>query len=302
MRASAIFQRCRADSKFLVRRYFVETLQLLAVVGMLTWLRWTSFVSFELVPAHGLAVVVAIPFGWFVASLVHNAGHTNFPVRFNRAIGEFAGAYLGYGFTSFVLIHTLHHSHTDRQHDPVSPRGLTFWQYLISPLRHPTRIARAYLQSVHGGSSGYGTVRLGEFIAFNTNVLLRVAMWALLFGPELFLFFYIPSIISDVAILAHINYACHRDRDDGSVEIVNLTGNLYYDVANAVTMGGYFHKNHHLQPKLIDPRAVDERAEPMLSIPPQERPCRVATAGEPIGVLGRYFDLGGIWGESSRPR
>ena len=302
MRASAIFQRCRADAKFLMRRYFFETLQLLSIVAPLAWLRWTAFTSFDLVPAHALAVVVAIPFGWFVASLVHNAGHSNFPGRSNRVIGEFAGAYLGYGYTSFVLIHTLHHSHTDRKHDPVSPRGLTFFQYLISPLRHPTRIARAYLASVHGASPGYERVRWGEFVAFNANVILRVAMWALVFGPELFLLFYIPSILSDVAILAHINYACHRDQYDGSVEIVNLSGNLYYDVANAVTMGGYFHKNHHLQPKLIDPRTVDERSAPMLTIPPQEQVSEGARAVRPTGVVRRYFDLGGIWGESTRLR
>ncbi len=298
MRASAIFQRCRTDARFLIRRYVGETLQLCTLVATLAALRWRSYLSFEAHPAHALAVVAAIPFGWFVASLVHNAGHTNFSARFNRAIGELSGAYLGYGYTSFVLIHTLHHANTDRQHDPVSPRGLTFLQYFVSPLRHPTKIARAYLYSRHGDTPGYDRIRWGEFIAFTTNVLLRTAMWALLFGPELFVFFYIPSIISDVAILAHINYACHRNRDDGSVEIVNLTDTLYYRVANAVTLGGYYHKNHHLQPKLLDPRTLKEPAEPLLSIPPQGE---ASTRSEPepaTGFIGRYFDLGGLWGES----
>jgi len=299
MRASAIFQGCRTDARFLARRYFAETMQLVAVVAALAWFRSSAFASFSLTPVHALAVVAAIPFGWFVASSIHNAGHTNFPPRINRVIGELAGAYLGYGFTSFVLIHTLHHSYTDRTHDPVSPRGLTFWQYLLSPLRHPTRIARTYLLSLHGGSARYSLVRWGEFLAFNVNIALRVALWALLFGPELFLLFYIPSVLSDIAILAHINYACHRHHEDGSVEVVNLRGTVYYDIANAVTMGGYFHKNHHLRPKLVDPRVIGDPAEPMLSVPPQVHVPGSTRGEKAVGPLARYFDLGDSWG--SRP-
>jgi len=297
MPPSKVFSAIRRDATHLARRYATEHLCLWAVVGALSLLRQRFPAGpFALAPWHLLAAALAIPFGWWVASVVHNAGHNNFggPLR-NRVMGELSGAYLGYGFTSFILIHGLHHMHADREDDPVSPEGMSFLRYFSGPLRYPTARARRTLFRLHGHTPGHGFVRALEVLFFGGNLLLRVAAWYLLFGPSLFVAFYVTSIVSDVAILAHINFACHRNREDGAVEIVNLTDSLYYRVANAVTTGGYFHKNHHLRPELFDPRSFESDPAPLLSLPPD--PARATTARQHAGRgLRRYFDLVGLWG------
>ena len=118
---------------------------------------------------------------------------------------------------------------------------------------------------------------VGEVVLFNLNLGLRLALWFVLLGPAGFLAFYGVSIASNVTILAHINYACHRDAPDGDVHIVNLDGTLYYRLANAITSGGYFHKSHHDHPHLFDPRS--------------------AASETPIGGRAGYFDLDGLWGK-----
>lgn len=211
-------------------------------------------------------------------------------------MGEFAGLYLGYGFTNFILIHGLHHAHSDGEDDPVSPAGTTFFQYFTQPLRHPTARARRTLRKLHEHRPDAARTRLLEVVLFQANLVMRVAFFYLLLGPNLFLSFYVVSIVSDVAILAHINFACHRNNADGSVEVVNLSGNLYYRVANFVTTGGYFHKNHHLRPGLFDPRQLETDPRPLLTV----QPSRIAQQNKALrrsSRLKRLLDVDGIWGE-----
>lgn len=296
MSPASTFASLRKDPRFLLRRYLVEHVVLVGILGLSIALRGVD-TELVLTPHHALAIPLSIPFGWWVASVIHNAGHGNFstPLR-NRVMGELAGAYLGYGLTNFILIHGLHHAYADRDYDPVSPRGMSFLRFLSGPLRHATRRARRFLDDTHGKSPHYGAVRVGEALLFHANLALRVACIAVLLGPALFLAFYVPSILSDIAILAHINYVCHRDRPDGSVEIVNLDHNLYYRLTNWVTCGGYFHKSHHLRPHLFDPRTFDPGPRPLFTLEPSETPLELRRPRR-RGALVRYFDLAHIWGE-----
>jgi len=299
MPPAKVFSAIRRDARALARHYASEAVVLCVVVGALALLRQRFPLSpLALAPRHLVATLLAVPFGWWVASVVHNAGHNNFggPLR-NRVMGELSGAYLGYGFTSFILIHGLHHMHADREDDPVSPDGMTFLRYFSGPLRYPTARARRTLFKLHGHTPGHLLVRVAEVLLFAANLLLRVAAFYLLLGPTRFLAFYVPSIVSDVAILAHINFACHRNRPDGAVEVVNLTGSLYYRFANFVTTGGYFHKNHHLRPELFDPRTLDADPVELLTVAPDPALVTAAPRQRSGAFLARYFDLDGLWGE-----
>ena len=120
----------------------------------------------------------------------------------------------------------------------------------------------------------------------------------------MFFIFYVPSFMGMVGIFAHINYACHRDHEDGSVEIVNLNHNLYYKIANFITLGGYYHKNHHLNMNLFDPRELNTKRSkvPLISVPgnPHYQHDENVTYGG--GYLARYFNINNIWGEGERNR
>ncbi len=294
MSPAKIFAKCRSDHTFLVRHYALEALFLAVGIGSSFAIRHPQ-ARLHLGPAHLALALVAVPVGWRMASLLHNAGHGNFPGRrVNRAVGELAANYLLYGFANFVLIHALHHAYSDREHDPVSPRGRSFLAFLFAPMRYATARARRYLFLLHRGKRGYEAIRVGELVLFHVNIALRALLWFGALGPDLFVSFYLPSVASNVAILAHINFVCHRNRNDGAVEVVNHQEKLYYRVANWVTVGGYFHKNHHLQPRLYDPRALEEPARPTLTV----EPSRTATTTPPAtgSCLERYFDIAGIWG------
>jgi Fatty acid desaturase len=270
-----VLSRCRREPWALTRAYLWEGAALTTLVAVaITWRPPTFTLDWH--AGHLVFALAAVPFGWWVSSAIHNAGHGNFPRLLNRVMGEFAGAWLGYGFTNFALIHGLHHAYTDSELDPVSPRGHAFWRYWVSPLGIPTAVARRYLRQVHGAHPRYTAIAVGEVVLFNLNLGLRLALWFVLFGPAGFLAFYGVSIASNVTILAHINYACHRDAPDGDVHIVNLDGTLYYRLANAITSGGYFHKSHHDHPHLFDPRSVASET--------------------PVGGRAGYFDLEGLWG------
>lgn len=82
---------------------------------------------------------------------------------------------------------------------------------------------------------------------------MRLLFWFLLLGPVLFLAFYLPSFVTVALVNAHFNYATHRPREDGTVEILNLNHNFLYHFLNFCGHGFYFHKNHHLKPWLFNP-------------------------------------------------
>ena len=289
MSPARIFARIQRDPFELARYYAAEAGVLLLLVAALSD-RWRSEIHLETL--HLLAPLLAVPLGWWVSSVLHAAAHASHgALLWNRLLGELAGAYVGYGFGSFVLIHGLHHGHADTPRDPVSPRGMSFLRFFSGPMRHATRKALEFLDALHGGSPHYRWARVLRAVGFYVNLGLRAALWYLLFGPELFLLLYVPSLVSNVAILAHINYVCHRD-DGGpdEVVIVNLDHNLYYRLANAITSGGYYHRAHHLHPRLRDPRSAARPED--LSL---DRPAAAAPAG-PLAALAAYFDLHGIWG------
>ncbi len=216
-------------------------------------LKWgTGFESFRL--SFFFLIPLGVCFGLVVASSIHNASHGNIHGKiFNRLVGEFCGAWVLYGFSNFIMIHLLHHKHADSDLDPVNPKGIPFLIFLFAPMRFMIRVTINWLRSTHSKQKNFESILLGQTLIFHLNLMLKLIFWFLLFGPGVFLCFYLPSLLTNYGVHAHINHACHREREDGSIEILNLNHNVYYRMVNFFTMGGYFHKNHHTNLRLLNP-------------------------------------------------
>ncbi|EQC43732.1 fatty acid desaturase [Bacteriovorax sp. Seq25_V] len=300
MKSSAIFKNICKDKYYLLKLYSVETL--LFSIAILILLKFRSFEALNFSAVDFLLLIPAVIMGWLVSSFLHNTSHDNIKNRFlNLFVGEFCGAWVMYGFRNFILIHILHHKYTDEEFDPVNPSGMTFLVFVTAPMRYMIKRAKSFLEDNYKSEENYHKIMIGHDILFHLNLVLRLAFWFTLFGPKLFLLFYIPSVISNIAILAHINYVCHQDHEDGSVEIFNLNHNLYYKVANFITIGGYYHKSHHLNQNLFDPRALKTKRSKERLISKQAQGISLHQDYQYSGsLISKYFEINGIWGERKK--
>jgi fatty acid desaturase len=267
MKTNEVFKQCQTDHTFLLKDYAKDfSLFTLILAGLLL-----SGLNFNLIPTfkgiHLVVSLLSIPFGWMIASQLHNSGHGNYGTGIlNRFIGELTGFLAGYGHYNFILVHTLHHKFSDHEHDPVNPEGMNFVQFLIAPTKYMIAHTKGWLREVHGHNESYETILAVQTVLFYLNLFLRQALLLLLLGPAFYISFYLVAVSSNIGILAHINYYCHQKRADGSVEVVNLDHNLYYKAANFVTGGGYYHKNHHLNMRLLDPRNYKRKERRLFTV------------------------------------
>ena len=302
-----IFVNARRDLHYLNKNYAYNALFLMG----LNYLAF-SFVQrgeFSLQLWHLFVPFIAIPFAWSVSSLIHNAAHGNiFGSWINRMVGELCGLALFYGLPSFALIHILHHKMPDEEGDPVSPKGMSFLKFAFAPNRYVKKKTVQYQRELFGDDPAFERTMSLQNIGFNVNYLLRVTFWYFVLGPELFLVYQIPFIISSVLILAHINYINHRNLPDGSVEVVNYNHNLYYKVANFFSFGGYYHKAHHLNQKLFNPQRATDNGTRMFTIGPRSE---VEVQGipefeiDPLNLkekLYRFLKVDTVWGEAEKYR
>lgn len=258
MKSSAIFNKFKKDKYALLRFYLLDMMFMLSALVICLQLGFTGL-RFQ-GPSFSL-MIPGVLLGLMLASLLHNSAHNNIKNKYlNRLVGEFCGWWVLYGYQNFVLIHLLHHKYSDEDFDPVNPKGMNFLVFLSAPMRYMIKATKKYLHSVHGHHANYEAIMNHQTLVFHLNLGLRLSLWYVILGPQLFLFFYLPGILATVSIFAHINYNCHQaDAETGEIEIVNLDHNLYYKLANFLTSGGYYHKNHHLSPGLFDPRELGKQ-------------------------------------------
>lgn len=254
MSNAVIFNRIKKDHLFLLKSYAFElSLMLLLITVLFNY----PLLNLSL-DIHSFALIIpGICFGLITAGFLHNTAHNNIRNSFlNRLVGEFCGWWVLYGYKNFVMIHYLHHIYADEEHDPVNPEGMSFIVFLSAPMRYMIRKTKNWLFEVHGNSDEYKFVMNLQTVIFHLLLVSRLTFWYLLLGKEMFLFFYLPGYISNITIFAHINYICHQEKEDGTIEVMNLNHNLYYRFANVMTSGGYFHKNHHINPRLFNPKRL----------------------------------------------
>jgi stearoyl-CoA desaturase (delta-9 desaturase) len=217
--------------------------------------------------------------GILSAVLMHNAAHGQLrPLWMNRLVGELCALHQLYGFAGWQIPHLFHHRYPDEPgRDPHPPGTLPFWPFLFG-MRRTLRqcVGDEYFRlwkDWPGAERAWTTLK----VFATCGMGLRLAFWALLLGPALFLTLFLPSYITNVLFFAHFNYFTHRPTAGGAVEILNLNHNLYYRIVNKVFFGVYFHKNHHEHPGLFNPARAAARVRyrtPVLEVAP----------GEPDGV------------------
>jgi len=93
----------------------------------------------------------------------------------------------------------------------------------------------------------------------------RILFVFALLGPFCFVFFYVPFKIANTMIYGDFNYRTHRPHRDGGYEVLNLDHNIWYKMLNAISIGSYYHKNHHRNPKVFNPREVNDDGRPFIT-------------------------------------
>lgn len=286
MLSSKTFLKIKNDKSFLLKLYLKD----MGLTCLVILLAGNSLNPESFTLAHLCLIPIALIFGCLVASFLHNTCHQNVPNKWlNRLIGEFCGAWVLYGFSNFIMIHFLHHQHSDKELDPVNPKGMSFFVFLSAPMRYMIGTAKKWLRLKHGDHHNYESTMSAQIIVFHLNLVLKLVMWHSIFGTTGFLTFYLPSLLANYGILAHINYVCHRDLENGEVEIVNLNHNFYYKFANLITFGGYFHKNHHLKMGLFNPMRLG-KSDTAFTMKENYRGSFVS----------RYFNTNEIWGDGQK--
>ncbi len=155
-------------------------------------------------------------------------------------------------------MHFQHHAHPDDPHHDVHPpAGLSFYQFI----NHSRALVGRWLEFAHVQLWGDTEESRRNWKRQELLMLLarfsKVTFLFVLLGPFYFCLFYLPSYVANVLFLASFNYFTHAQKDDGSVEMVNLDDKLYYKFCNRFLFGVFWHKNHHLKPKLFNPRYLN---------------------------------------------
>lgn len=258
------FANFKTNPYFFLQYFFLQmcfTVSLLLVVHSLI----TIELSFNYKLSYLLYLPLTFIFGLQIPVLLHNCVHYNVkPKWLNELLGEMCGFFVLFGMAPFRISHVLHHAHSDDDElDPHPPRGKGFLQFVGSTQVNTIRvISNQYFDKFGRNKKTYSIMAL-QMIFYYIGLLSRLAVWFILFGPSLFVAIFLPAYVTNLLVFAHINYATHREDENGEMEIVNLNHNFYYKVVNFFGAGAYYHLNHHKYPNLYNPKSM-EKEEPII--------------------------------------
>jgi len=248
----------RKDKNYFLR-YFIMNAIVFGVLDILFFKNIRFDFNFSMIDlAIALAAVI---FGLAMATAFHNASHNNFKNKYlNILIGEFCGFYTLIGMRTFRVGHMLHHIHSDDPElDPHPPAGLSFSEFIKTSHDRTIEVLKNVYRQNHGATSE-SELNLKRQTAFHQiGILLKILFIFIAFGPTLFVSFYIVSYLAYFFGFAHLNYISHLPDEDGEIRVKNHSEGLFYQVMNVLTSGGYYHKNHHLNPKLYNPSHYQAR-------------------------------------------
>ncbi|MCF3649052.1 fatty acid desaturase family protein [Synoicihabitans lomoniglobus] len=226
-----------------------------------------------------------IPLGALVglqsAHLMHNAAHRNLrPLWLNRVVGEICGLQQLMGYPHWAVPHIIHHQFPDDpEKDPHPPETLDFLSFMGQMGQSMGRVVQNNFFDLWGGQKDAQAIWDWTRRTSMASRYARAMFLLVLLGPEAFVLGYMVSKIVNMVWYAHFNYATHRPAGNGETKILNLDHNLYYRFMNATMAGAYYHKNHHAQASLADPRKLNPiPAEPFISyraeevVPESEKP------------------------------
>lgn len=251
----------RADPYYLTKYFALHTVALMLLTGILIQFKGID-TDFYFHYSYLFNLPFAVLFGIQVPVLMHNCMHGNLKSKtLNLICGELSGMFALMSLGILRINHTLHHAFADSHNDPHDPSGKNFMTFFfVSQLTGARIIEKRYLD-YHGRSLKNRTIfKLNIFLHYGGHFL-RLFVWYLVLGPELFVSLYLPAFLVYSLAFAHVNYITHRQNENGETEIINKDDNLYYNFINYIGSGVYYHKNHHEYPKLLNPMSLErERA------------------------------------------
>lgn len=159
--------------------------------------------------------------------------------------------------------------------DPHRHSDLNFWQFAgrMTP-RSNSKIRERYRE--HWGESERTRLLLSQaFYRFLSLSLVasNLLLWYMLLGPMAFLFFYIPSFVTNYLVVVDVNYTAHpKNGGTGETKVANLNTRLHHRLGNLLWFGVYFHANHHRWPKFC---SIPGRGTGRLPLRlPMRHPCK----------------------------
>ena len=260
----SLMKRFYLDRYLHIRSFCIQMVMVTALSALLYFYHSPEFYQWH----FSLWDLALIPLGIYVggvsAVFIHNATHNSFRSPFwNEVCGYLSGLHQLWGFMGWKLIHLVHHQYSDsKDMDPHPPGDLSFWQFGKRMFILSSRkISERYRE--HWGENPK-TLMLQKYvnILFPVMTLLTLIGWVILLGPVVFVFFYIPSYISNHLLFIDVNYSAHPKDETGTTKATNLDHNFYYKFANRFWFGIYYHGNHHRRPTLFNPKhmSVSDRA------------------------------------------
>jgi fatty acid desaturase len=212
-------------------------------------------------------VPVGILAGTISAALMHNAAHGNFRHGWeNRLWGELCGLFQLTGFAGWCISHFIHHAAPDDPAKDAHPPGHTTFREYVNAMGQmmKTNLTDKYFETFGDNAHARSTWSLVAFLLPFVRYL-RVAFVLLLLGPTLFVMLFVPFKMANTLIYGDFNYRTHRPTADGGFEVLNLNHSIWYKLLNAISFGSYFHKNHHRNANVFDPRYAGNDDLPLVT-------------------------------------
>jgi fatty acid desaturase len=258
----SVMKRFYTDPYLQIRYFSILFLVASGACAGLISLHSQAFYHYHFNAWHMALIPLGIYIGGLSAVFIHNATHDSFRPRWlNTVCGELAGMHQLWGFMGWKLIHLVHHHYSDDEAmDPHPPKNLSYWKFTRIMFRHSSAKITERYQEHWGDTPRTQRLQVVNYAVFLALAASNLVLWFLLLGPVGFLWFYIPSYITNHLLFSHINYYAHPKEENGGTAPGNLNYNMYYKLANFFWFGIYFHGNHHRKPKLFNPRYMPMRA------------------------------------------
>jgi stearoyl-CoA desaturase (delta-9 desaturase) len=254
----SLVKRFYTDRYLHIRTFSVNLLVSVALCVAAYSVHSPEFYQFHFAPWHLALIPLGIYAGGVSAVFIHNASHGSFPTRpLNWMAGQLAGMHQLWGFMGWKLIHLVHHQYSDDAHfDTHPPKGMTFWQFSRNMFLYSSKKISERYREHWGMSVRTKWLHRNLLFIFMGMAAANLLFWYFLMGPAGFWFCYVPSYVTNHLLFCHINYYAHPKDEAGATAPGNLDHNLYYNLANALWSGIYYHGNHHRRPLLFNPKKM----------------------------------------------
>jgi len=244
---------------FLIPHLGISLLAAVLYVGAYIW-TGTTYVSLA---TSTILVAAGIYIGVVMAALMHNATHRSIkPKWLNTIVGEICAFQQLVGVAEWGVSHILYHHRypDDLENDPHPPEGQGYLRYALNMKFNIAKFVNKAYFTKWGQTNGSEKTWQNTGLSILAVGILRVSLWFLILGPSYFMLFYIPSQLASMLMYAHFNYFTHRPDSNGKYVPINCDNRGLIRILNTVAFGAYYHKNHHENPGLFNPRHLTNNA------------------------------------------